>query len=297
MIRFKTIGIGLASVSIATLGAFAPIVASAQTTNSSTTPSVGIFLGADNLIHVFGATVTGVSSSVIDATTAFGSNVMNWVVNIGANTQLNVNGTNATSTADISTGDKIAFSGTATTSGATTTVAATRVIDPSYSGEFTHIFGKIATIGTNALSVITKSGTTTVNTDADTSIRVGTTTGASLADLSTGAFVSIAGFIQADGSTLARSIVQQVVPNWPTPTTTPSVGTSTKPSINWGGHGHGDDDMDDSVSATSTSSNGHESEGNNSEKAHGEHDHGLHLGWSIGLGNLFHHSHGNDSDD
>jgi len=76
--------------------------------------ATGAVLGPNGTIRVLGAKVVSVSENVMKAVVSFGESMLNFVVNIDANTKINGNGD--AKVGDLKAGDKVSFSGTVTSS-------------------------------------------------------------------------------------------------------------------------------------------------------------------------------------
>jgi len=195
-------------------------LASADThsnTNFWSNGSVGAFLSADGMVRVMGATVTAVSGNVINATASFGGSVLNWIINVSADTKIFADGSRSASTTALTVGEKIAFSGSATaTSGPAIIVSAKKVVDSSWK-DFRKIAGIVAAVNSaNGTYIVeTKKDTNvTVQTNANTEWKVGpstslgasTTTGA-FNSVAVGSWISALGTLSADGSVLTASSI------------------------------------------------------------------------------------------
>ncbi|OGG57059.1 hypothetical protein A3D71_02780 [Candidatus Kaiserbacteria bacterium RIFCSPHIGHO2_02_FULL_55_20] len=207
MNRIQTV---LGSAALTSLLMVAPLIASADTLNANA--SSGVVISPSGIVRVIGADVTAVSNNVVNAVTHFGNVVLNWVVNVSASTSIAANGSKNATTTDVKVGDKVSFTGSlASSAGNVLTVAATKVRDLTSFPLRKIAEGTVSNVNTaNGTFTLTHDGrTVTVQTNASTTIAVkgGTTT---LASLTAGAKVNVAGTLSADGSviTAARIIVQ-----------------------------------------------------------------------------------------
>lgn len=73
-----------------------------------------VIMGANGAMRVLGAKVVSVSENVVRATVSFGESVLNFVINIDADTK--VNGDSDAKVSNLEAGDKISFSGALTSS-------------------------------------------------------------------------------------------------------------------------------------------------------------------------------------
>ncbi|MDP9249653.1 MAG: hypothetical protein M3M85_04075, partial [bacterium] len=76
--------------------------------------ATGAVLGPNGTIRVLGAKVISVSGNVVKAAVSFGESVLNFVVNVDADTK--INGDGDVKASDLKAGDKVSFSGTITSS-------------------------------------------------------------------------------------------------------------------------------------------------------------------------------------
>lgn len=167
--------------------------------------ATGAILGPNGTIRVLGAKVVSVSENVVKAAVSFGESVLNFVVNIDADTKINGNGD--AKVGDLKAGDKISFSGTVTSSTSSAiTVDADHLVSrsllsgtvenkTSWSGEIkaTNDSDNSFTLGLkNSRSVkVAVAGSTAITLDGAAS---------TLADLDAGDEVKVEGSLSADSS-------------------------------------------------------------------------------------------------
>lgn len=111
----------------ATLAAFMLLPLGASADSLGARGGVGVFVGQNGIVHVLGAQVASISGSVVNAVSTFGSVVLNWTVNTSNSTKIFVGGSATSSVSAIHTGDKISFTGNASSTSSPLTVTA-RVI-------------------------------------------------------------------------------------------------------------------------------------------------------------------------
>lgn len=206
--QFKSL---LASLMLGGAFVLAPVMASAS---STTTPhsevAVGTVITTDGFVRVAGATITAVSGNVISATTAFGSTVLNWILNVSADTKIFANGSANASTTALAVGDKIAFTGkNVGQSGTALVVDGKTVYDRTSMKDIVRISGTVASVSTstNSLTITKKDGSTvTINTDASTNIKMNGVV-VPLASIVVGNKVAAAGHISTNGTVLAATEV------------------------------------------------------------------------------------------
>lgn len=208
----NTLSFRTAILSLAVLAflAVSPLSVSADTTaTASSETSVGVIMSPNNMLHVFGATVSALSGSVINATAKIGNTVMNWIINIGPETKLFVDGSANASTTALAVGDTINFHGTlvATTSAATV-VDAKRVKDTTQPAALVRLWGSIQDISTTAgtFLLVGPSATTTVKTNSDTHFGSKKDNGVVFSNLVNGETVIVVGTKIADGTVLATKV-------------------------------------------------------------------------------------------
>lgn len=196
----------LAGFSAASVLAIAPLAVSADTLGAHT--GTGFFVNPQGIVRVIGGEVTSVGSNAINVATTFGSTVLNWVVTIGADTKIAANGSKSATTTDVKVGDKVAFSGTATSSSTPFSVIAKSVLDITTFGFRSHIAGTVTAVNTGSGSFTMKKGnhTITVQTNASTTVTVNGTT-STLAAIQTGDHVVISGTSDSNTSTLTAAKV------------------------------------------------------------------------------------------
>jgi hypothetical protein len=173
--------------------------------------ATGVVLGPNGTLRVLGAKVVSVSEKVIKATASFGESVLNFVINVDANTKINGN-----SSADVSglkAGDKISFSGSITSSTSSAiTVDGDHLVSRSLLGgevkDKTKFSGEIMAINEAGNSFTLKLGDKSVKVEVATSTVI-TVDGAvkTLSDLKVGDEVKVEGSINADGSVISASKV------------------------------------------------------------------------------------------
>lgn len=205
----------LSSVLVLTVLAVAPVtVASAHTNGAAnfwTNGSVGAFLSADGVVRVMGATITAVSGNVINATTAIGGTVLNWIVNTDAATKVVAAGSVSANTSALAVGDKILFGGTATaTSGPATVVKANVVVDATSMKDYGAVTGTVAALSTTesgTFQITTKKGATvTVKTNASTVIKLNNAT-STFSSIAVGSTITAKGLLNTDGTVITASNV------------------------------------------------------------------------------------------
>lgn len=187
-----------------------PIVASADTFSANA--SKGVVISASGIVNVVGANVTAVGSGFINAATALGTTVINWIVNTSATTKIEANGSANASTTSINVGDKVSFMGTLSSVGSSITVAASRVRDtttfPKPNSAVGKITGKVASVNTANGSFVLTVGNhpVTVQTNSSTTVSIDGTT-STLSSLQAGEQVKVTGTTNAGGSIITASQV------------------------------------------------------------------------------------------
>ncbi len=112
-----------------------PIAASADSIGAR--GGTGVFVGENGVVHVLGAQVSAISGNVISAFTSIGNVVMNWTINASSDTKIAGGGSKSATVADLHVGDKIAFSGTNSTS-SPLTISARKIVDITTTPPRTH---------------------------------------------------------------------------------------------------------------------------------------------------------------
>ncbi|KKU50367.1 MAG: hypothetical protein UX71_C0001G0022 [Parcubacteria group bacterium GW2011_GWA1_47_10] len=171
--------------------------------------ATGVVLGPNGTLRVLGAKVVSVSGNVIKAVVSFGESVLNFVVNVDADTKINGNGD--AEVGDLKAGDKISFSGTVTSSTSSAiTVDGDHLVSRAllaipdnktlWSGEI-----KAVNESDNSLTLGLKNGRTVkVVVNNSTAITLDGVA-SSLASLDEGDEVKIGGSLSADGSVITAT--------------------------------------------------------------------------------------------
>lgn len=111
----KKLNLVLASGLLASALTLSPVAASAHALNANSTTA--IVVQGDSRIGVWGAQVVSVSGDIIKAVTSVGGTMLNWILNVSADTKVHAvtpSGATATSTAALAAGDRIGFVGSIT---------------------------------------------------------------------------------------------------------------------------------------------------------------------------------------
>jgi hypothetical protein len=171
-------------------------------------------------VLVRGAKVTGVSGSVVTATTAWGTAIASWTINTSSTTQLvRRYGGNMSSLSEITVGDFVSFSGTIA-SGATSPFVVDAKVLKDWSiqkknATFEGTVGTVNSAGNSFVLVSNNRGNITINVATGTTIKKDNTTGV-FADIVTGLKVTATGLYNNLTSVLDASTVK-VRTNTPTP--------------------------------------------------------------------------------
>lgn len=207
--QFKHI---LPSLMVVSLFLLAPVAVSAHTSSSHI--STGAVVTTNGFVRVAGATITAVTGNMINATTVFGSNILNWIINIDSDTKIAADGAINASTTALAVGDKIHFTGKlATTSGPALIVTAKAVYDATGKQEVTTIHGIVSAVSssTNSFTLVTKKGAVvTVNTASTTTFKLNGDTG-SFGSIAVGSTVRAKGTVSSNGSVLSATHVAVTV--------------------------------------------------------------------------------------
>jgi len=182
--------------------------------------SSGVVMGPSGSVKVFGAKVTSVSDSEINATVAFGNSALNFVVSTDAETKLNGKLlTDASVLTGLATGDRISFDGAITSStSSSVAVNGDHIVSQAlygYGGKMekrTSFEGEVKSVNTGDSSFIIKlksgvnvevsvSGSTVITLDGAT---------VPLSSLVEGDKVKVAGDLNTDGSVITASKVSAV---------------------------------------------------------------------------------------
>lgn len=163
-------------------------------------------------VLVRGAKVTGVTGSVVTATTAWGNAVATWTVNTGSTTQLvRRYGGAMTSLSEITIGDFVSFSGTIATGATSPFVVDAKVLkDWSIQKKNATFEGTITSVdGANSSFVLTSNnrGAVTVKVATTTEIKKDSTSG-TFADIIAGLRVTATGLYNNVNSTLEATHVK-----------------------------------------------------------------------------------------
>lgn len=192
------------SLVIGSMLAMTPLIAAADTVHAGTS----IFIGQNGIVRVVGADVTSVGNGVVNAVTTIGSTVLNWIVNVSADTKVRVGGSNTASTTSISVGDDIKFVGTITGStGNSLTVSAKKVRDLTALPARSLTSGTISSVASTSLSFLLGSGdqTYTVRTASSTVFySLGATSTSAI--LAAGQHVMVVGVRNADATIDAAKV-------------------------------------------------------------------------------------------
>jgi len=187
-------------------GALLAVPATTFAVNLSADSSVNV--NSDGIFHVVNAEVTSISGNLINAVTTFKNNVVNWTFATNASTTVAAKNNNTSLFSDIHIGDKLNVTGTLAALGSTISVNATKVRDMTASSSIRTKTGIVQSVNLTNGSFIIKSNdkTTTVQTNASTTIRTGTTTG-TLAALALNSKVAVTGLMNADNTIMTATKV------------------------------------------------------------------------------------------
>ena len=231
----KKFSAGVASVAVASVLAFLPVVASANEGNrgdknenrSAATQRVEVAINASGNVLVRGAKVTGISGSTLTVTTTAGASTLSWAVTTDGSTAFVTSVGAGSSLAQISVGDTVSFAGALTGTGLS--VKATAVKDWTLGASQRSISGTVTSVNSANTSLTLGNGNGKDNdNDKDDKTRViiqltgstvimlnGATT--TFASIQTGDKVKATGAMNADGAVLTATSV-----------------TVTRPAVNFG---------------------------------------------------------------
>ena len=220
----KKLGVGAASVAVASALAFLPLIASADNDRAREardlrplTQRVEIAITDSGNVLVRGAKVTGISSSTLTVTTTAGASTLSWGVTTDSSTAFITSRGSGSSLGAISVGDTISFAGALTGTGLS--VKATAVKNWTLASSERSISGTVQSVNSTSTSLVLRNGSgKDNNNDKDDKTRAtiqltsatqivlnGATT--TFASIQTGDRVKATGIMNADGTVLTATSV------------------------------------------------------------------------------------------
>lgn len=223
-------GIGAASIAVASILAFLPVIAAADEGRGTrdirgTRPlaqRVEIAITDAGNVLVRGAKVTGITGSTLTVTTTAGSSTLSWAVTTGTSTAFVTSTGSASSLGAISVGDTVSFAGMLSGNGLS--VNATTVKDWTLGVRERSITGPVRSINSTSTSLVLGNGNgkdngnerdnrsrVTVQLTGSTTIMLGGAT-STFASIQTGDKVKATGTMNAEGTVLTATSVSVTRP-------------------------------------------------------------------------------------
>ena len=184
--------------------------------NDTQNDGLAVRIGENGATALRGAKVTAVTATTVSATTAWGSTVINWTLNVDSATAIRGKGNGKMAIGDISVGDMIDVRGPLVTTNASLTVQAKEIIDRSAVRPVAQqqtLEGKIKAIaGAAAPTTLTVTVGTTdyqVKVATDTSLLTALWLRTSLANLAVGNTVRVYGAVS--GTSIDATVIRTTV--------------------------------------------------------------------------------------